>query len=244
MRLSGKHCLVTGAAQGIGLAICQAFLREGASLTATDLNPAALQASGLPASARLTKLDVTSATEAKAVAAGAGRIDVLVNCAGYVAAGDVLGCSEQDLRRSLEINVMSIYFMTQAVLPGMIENGGGNIINIASVVSTTKTAPNRFAYAATKAAVLAMTQSVALDYVGKRIRCNSISPGTVDTPSLHQRIAAGQDPEALRKQMVGRQPMGRFGRASEIAEAAVLLASDEAGFMTGSDLVIDGGWSL
>lgn len=236
--------MVTGAAQGIGLAIVQAFLREGASVVATDVRLEALKAAGLPGSVQFELLDVTDAAAAKAVTVSAGKLDVLVNCAGYVAVGDVLACTEQDLRRSLDINVMSVFNLTQAVLPGMLENGGGQIINIASVVSTTKTAPNRFAYASSKAAVLAMTRCVALDYVSRGVRCNSISPGTVDTPSLHDRISAGQDPNALREQMIARQPMGRFGTAREIAETAVFLASDEAGFMTGADLVIDGGMSL
>ncbi|HEX7034253.1 MAG TPA: SDR family oxidoreductase [Pseudomonadales bacterium] len=243
-RLNGKRCLVTGAAQGIGLAIAHAFAREGARVLATDIRLEALRAAGLPDGIRLERLDVTDALAAGEVVTKAGRTDVLVNCAGYVGVGDLLACTEQDLRRSLEINVLSVFNLSRAVLPGMIENGGGHIINIASVVSTTKTAPNRFAYASTKAAVLAMTRCIALDYVGKGIRCNSISPGTVDTPSLHERIAAGADPERLREQMIARQPMGRFGAAAEIAEAAVFLASDEARFMTGADLVIDGGMSL
>lgn len=243
-RLHDKRCLVTGAAQGIGLAIAQVFVREGANVLATDLRLDALQSAGLPSIVRLERLDVTDAAAAAALAASAGPLDVLVNCAGYVAVGDVLACTEADLRRSLEINVMSVFNLTQAVLPSMVASGGGHIINIASVVSTTKTAPNRFAYSASKAAVLAMTRCVALDYVGKGVRCNSISPGTVDTPSLHERISAGQDPTALRGQMIARQPMGRFGTADEIAEAAVFLASDEARFMTGADLVIDGGMSL
>ena len=243
-RLKAKRCLVTGAAQGIGLAIVQAFLREGASVLATDIRLDALRAAGLPDSVRLEQLDVTDAAGARAVAASAGKLDVLVNCAGYVAVGDLLACTEQDLRRSLDITVMSVFNLSQAVLPDMVESGGGHIINIASVVSTTKTAPNRFAYASSKAAVLAMTQCIALDYVGKGIRCNSISPGTVQTPSLIDRISAAASPEVLRGQMIARQPMGRFGTAAEIAEAAVFLASDEARFMTGADLVIDGGMSL
>lgn len=243
-RLTGKNCLVTGAAQGIGFAITQAFLREGATVLATDLRLEALQATGLTGNVRFAQLDVTDVAAARDVIASVGEIDVLVNCAGFVAVGDALSCSEQDLRRSLEINVMSVFNLSQAVLPGMIERGRGHIINIASVVSTTKTAPNRFAYASSKAAVLAMTKSIALDYVSKGIRCNSISPGTVDTPSLHDRISSGQDPETLRNQMIARQPMGRFGSTAEIAETAVFLASEEAAFMTGADLVIDGGMSL
>jgi NAD(P)-dependent dehydrogenase (short-subunit alcohol dehydrogenase family) len=243
-RLQKKRCLVTGAAQGIGLAIAQAFAREGAIVCATDIRLDALRAVGLPESVRCEQLDVCDSTAASSVVRSAGVLDVLVNCAGYVAVGDLLTCTEQDMRRSLEINVMSIFNLSQAVLPGMIANGGGHIINIASVVSTTKTAPGRFAYASSKAAVLAMTRSIALDYVSKGIRCNSISPGTVDTPSLHDRIGGQPQSDELRRQMIARQPMGRFGTAAEVAETAVFLASDEARFMTGADLVIDGGMSL
>lgn len=241
MRLSGKTCLVTGAAQGIGRAIADRLHDEGALVIAADLAPdlSAAQAGYAPEA-----LDVTDALQVSEMAARHPHIDVLVNCAGYVAVGSVLECTDADLERSFRINVQPILTLCRAILPGMVERRRGSIINIASVVSTTRAAPRRFAYAATKAAVLAMTRSIALDHVGDGIRCNAISPGTVDTPSLGQRISASADPEEARRQLVARQPMGRLGTPVEIAAVAALLASDESPFMTGADIVIDGGMSL
>jgi 2-keto-3-deoxy-L-fuconate dehydrogenase len=243
-RLAAKTCLVTGSAQGIGLRIVEAFAREGANVLASDIDIAALgRLSGDPGISIL-QLDVTdSASTCKAAEEHPG-VHVLVNCVGYVAVGSVLECTEEDFRRTYDINVRSIFNTVRAFLPGMVRRGHGTIINIASVVSARKAAANRFAYAASKAAVVAMTRSIALDYIKNGIRCNSISPGTIDTPSLGARVSASPDPDQALQSLIGRQPLGRLGRASEIAAMAVLLASDEVSFMTGADLVVDGGMSL
>ena len=241
-RLFGKSCLVTGAGQGIGRAIVERFCADGANVIASDISERHF--ADLPRAATAVKLDVTDAAAADAIAAQHPHIDVLVNCAGYVAVGDIFECDEQDFARSLRINVESVYIMARAVLPGMRERRSGSIINIASVVSTTAAARRRFIYAATKGAVIAMTRAIALDFIGDGVRCNSISPGTVDTPSLGERIAAAADPTQMRIDMIARQPMGRLGKAEEIAAVAALLASDESAFMTGSDIVIDGGFAL
>jgi 2-keto-3-deoxy-L-fuconate dehydrogenase len=241
-RLTGKVCLVTGAAQGIGRAIADAFHAEGASVIATDISTERLPAS----SERMQslRLDVTDAAEAERVAKLHPEVNVLVNCAGFVAVGNALDCTSSDFDASVDTNIRSIHIMTKAFLPEMIARRDGLIVNIASVVSTTKAAPNRFIYAATKAAVLAMTRSIALDFASQGVRCNSISPGTVDTPSLHERIAASPDPLQTRAALIGRQLLGRLARAEEVAAIAVLLASEEGRFMTGSDIVVDGGMSL
>jgi len=241
-RLTGKTCLVTGAGQGIGRAIVGKFVTEGATVLAVDLSARAFD--DLPAQAVPIQLDVTNATGISDLVRRYPHVDVVVNCAGYVAVGDVLECEPEDFARSLRVNLESIYLMTRAVLPGMRTRRSGVIINIASVVSTTMAARRRFVYAATKGAVLAMTRSIALDFVSDGIRCNSISPGTVDSPSLAQRLAASGDPEQARRDLVARQPMGRLGQPADIADAAVLIASDESTFMTGADIVIDGGISL
>lgn len=244
MRLKDKVCLVTGAARGIGRSICERFLAEGADVIATDRDAAALD--GLVAHPRLARraLDVTDEAAIAAVPAAVPRLDVLVNCAGYVATGTILDCTREDFRRSLDINVESVYLATRAFLPQMLERRSGAIVNIASVASTVMAPPDRFAYAATKAAVIAMTMSVARDFASAGIRCNAISPGTIDTPSLHDRMAASGDVAAARAAFEARQLVGRLGRPEEVAAAAVLLASDEAAFITGANLVIDGGMSL
>jgi 2-keto-3-deoxy-L-fuconate dehydrogenase len=241
-RLSGKTCLVTGAAQGIGRAIVDQFVAEGATVIACDVNEEKLR--DLPREAITVGLDVTDVDAACEVASRFSRIDVLVNCAGYVAVGDITECSAEDFARSLRINVESIYIMVKTVLPFMRQQRSGSIINIASVVSTTMAAPRRFAYSATKGAVIAMTRALAYDFVGDGVRCNSISPGTVGSPSLALRIMAAADPEKARADLIARQPMGRWAQPAEIATAAVLLASDESSFMTGADIVVDGGISL
>ena len=238
-RLAGRTCLVTGAAQGIGRAVSDRFVAEGAAVVAADI-------ADIPAAPGMTpvRMDVTDADSVRAAIAAHPAIDVLVNCAGFVAVGDVTECGVDDLDRSCAVNMRSILLTAQAVLPGMIGRGGGVIVNIASVVSTTKAASRRFAYAATKAAVLAMTRSIALDFVDRGIRCNSISPGTVDTPSLRSRIDTAADPAAAYRAMIARQPLGRLGQATEIAAIAALLASEDCPFMTGADIVVDGGMCL
>jgi 2-keto-3-deoxy-L-fuconate dehydrogenase len=240
-RLAGKRCLVTGAAQGIGRSIGEAFAAEGAAVTSADLRFVEPQGTGR---CRQLLLDATDDEAVRAAVASLGPIDVLVNCVGFVAGGTILDTSLEELDRSYRINVRSMVSMTRAVLPGMIERKDGSIINIASVVSSVMAAPSRFAYAATKAAVIGLTMSVALDFIKDGIRCNAISPGTVETPSLHQRWEATGDVAAARDAFVARQPMGRLGSADEIAATAVLLASNEATFMTGTNLIIDGGMSL
>ena len=243
-RLEGKTALVTGAAQGIGRAICEAFLREGARLIATDLSSDALKAAFALTEAVTAVMDVTDNDAVNAIANDHLDVDVLVNCAGWVANGSILDGTPGDLERSLRINVLSMENTIRAFLPAMRERRNGSIINIASVVSSVMAAPNRFAYGTSKAAVIGLTMSVARDFVGDGVRVNAISPGTVDSPSLGERLRATGDEAAARAAFIARQPMGRIGTPQEIAEVAVLLASDEATFMTGSDIVIDGGMSL
>ena len=243
-RLAGKTCLVTGSAQGIGRAIAYAFLREGARVVATDLQVERLEAEFTHENARTAGMDVTDAAAVAAVSAANPEVNVLVNCAGFVAVGTLMDCDAEGLQRSFDLNVKSMLHTIRAFLPQMRERRDGSIINIASVASTVMAAPNRFAYGVTKAGVVALTMSVALDFVADGVRCNAISPGTVDTPSLHDRMSAQGDFEKARAAFIARQPMGRVGTPEEIAEVAVMLASDEAKFMTGSNLIIDGGMSL
>jgi 2-keto-3-deoxy-L-fuconate dehydrogenase len=247
-RLAGKHAFVTAAGQGIGRAIAQAFVREGASVLATDLNAEALASLGAATGCRTRVLDVTDADAIRSAVASAGRIDVLVNAAGHVHWGTVLDCSEDDWDFAFELNVRSHYRTIRAFLPGMLAAGGGSIINIASVAGSIKGAPNRFVYGTTKAAVIGLTKAVAADFVARGIRCNAICPGTVESPSLRQRIAAqarasGQSEAQVEAAFVARQPMGRLGTPDEIAALAVYLASDESAFTTGTAQIIDGGWS-
>ncbi|WP_336963120.1 SDR family oxidoreductase [Sphingobium aquiterrae] len=243
-RLAGKTCLITGAAQGIGFAVVEAFLREGATVIATDLNEVRLNEAFADREVRTAKLDVTDGAAAEALAAAFPQVDVLVNCAGWVVGGSILACDPADLERSLSINVMSMMGMIRAFLPAMRARRDGAIVNIASVVSSVMAAPDRFAYGTSKAAVVGLTMSVARDYIGEGIRCNAISPGTVDSPSLGERLRATGDEQAARAAFVARQPMGRIGQPEEIAEVAVMLASDEVRFMTGANLIVDGGMSL
>ncbi|WP_419814593.1 SDR family oxidoreductase [Glacieibacterium sp.] len=243
-RLAGKTCLVTGAAQGIGRAVAEAFRRECAALVVTDLAVDKLDAIFSGPDIRTARMDVTDAAEVEAVAAANPAVDVLVNCAGWVATGTILTGSPADLGRSFDINVVSMTNTIRAFLPAMRERRAGSIVNIASVASTVMAAPDRFAYATSKAAVIGLTMSVARDFVGDGIRCNAISPGTVDSPSLGDRMAATGDVAAARAAFIARQPMGRLGTPEEIAAVALLLASDEATFMTGANLIIDGGMSL
>ena len=243
-RLKGKTCLVTGAAQGIGRAVVEAFVREGAAVVATDLAADRLAEAFAGGTVTTAAMDVTDAARVAAVAADHRQVDVLVNCAGWVAAGTILDGDPADLERSFRINVHSMANTIRAFLPAMRERREGAIVNIASVVSSVMAAPNRFAYATSKAAVVGLTMSVARDFITDGIRCNAISPGTVDSPSLGDRLRATGDEVAARAAFIARQPMGRIGTAEEIAAAAVMLASDEARFMTGTNVVIDGGMSL
>jgi len=239
-RLTGKFALLTASAQGIGRAVAEAFVAEGARVVATDVNEKAL--AGLKG-AETRRLDVTDGAAIKALAAALGPIDVLFNCAGYVHAGTVLDCEDKDWDRSFDINVKAMYRLIRATLPGMLAKGGGSIVNVASVASSLKGVPNRFAYSASKAAVIGLTKSVAADYVAKGIRCNAICPGTVESPSLEDRMKAlGGNLEEVRQAFTQRQPMGRMGKPAEIARLAVYLASDESSFTTGTTHVIDGGW--
>ena len=243
-RLQGRTALVTGAAQGIGLAIGRAFLAEGAMLIATDIAADRLAAAYAGTAAHCAVLDVTDEAAVNEAAVAHNQVDVLVNCAGWVASGTILDTTTQDLNRSWQLNVLAMATMIRAVLPAMQARRQGSIINIASVVSNVMAAPNRFAYGTTKAAVVGLTMSVARDFIADGIRCNAISPGTVDSPSLADRLAATGDAEAARAAFVARQPMGRIGTPEEIAAVAVLLASNDATFMSGSNIVIDGGMSL
>jgi 2-keto-3-deoxy-L-fuconate dehydrogenase len=238
-RLAGKTALVTAAGQGIGRATVEAFVREGARVIATDVRAEALaDIDGVEAQA----LDVTDPAAVQAIAAAHPDIDILYNCAGRVHAGTILDCDEAEWSFSNSLNVTAQYRMIRAVLPNMIVRGGGSIINMSSICSSIKAVPNRFAYGATKAAVIGLTKSVAIDFVTKGIRCNAICPGTVETPSLIQRLHDTGDFDKAYAEFTARQAMGRFGRVRELAALAVYLASDESAFTTGTVNVIDGGW--
>ncbi len=246
-RLAGKRAFVTAAAQGIGRATALAFAAAGAEVIATDINAATLAELATPGIHTAT-LDVLDAAAVKAAAVNAGPIDILFNCAGYVHQGTVLEATEEEFTFAFDLNVRSMMRTLQAFLPGMIARGGGVVVNMASVASSVKGIPNRALYSASKAAVIGLTRSVAIDFVKNGIRCNAICPGTVASPSLEARIAANAATaggvEAARAAFVNRQPMGRIGRPEEIAALAVYLASDEAEFITGQAVVIDGGISL
>lgn len=243
-RLSGKTALVTGAGQGSGRAIALRFLGEGAQVIALDLNEAALATYHGMEGVVTVALDVGDAAAIEDCRAAHPDIDILVNCAGIVRHGTVLDCTPDDFAVTFRVNVEAMYHTIRAWLPGMRARGHGVIINIASALAANATAVNRFAYGASKGAVVALTKSVALDFIKDGIRCNSISPGTIQSPSLEGRIAATGDTDAAMKAFVARQPMGRLGQPEEVAAVALLMASGEAGFMTGSDVVIDGGFSL
>ena len=243
-RLAGKTILLTAAAQGIGRASALAFASEGARVTATDINEERLAEIAGVAGIESRRLDVTDPAAIEAAAREVGSPDVLFNCAGFVHHGSVLSTGEDEWRFSMTINVDSMYRMIRAFLPGMIEGGGGSIINMSSVASSIRGLPNRLAYGTTKAAVIGLTKSVAADYIRDGIRCNCICPGTVETPSLEDRIAAFDDPVQARREFIARQPLGRLGTADEIASLAVWLASDESTYATGTAFVVDGGVSL
>jgi 2-keto-3-deoxy-L-fuconate dehydrogenase len=241
-RLDGKKVLITAAAQGIGRATAERFAAEGATVIATDINMEVL-GTLKGANVATRRLDVLDAAAITAAEKEIGAIDVLVNCAGYVHHGSILDCEEKDFDFSTNLNVRAAYRMIRAFLPGMLTRRKGTIVNVGSIASSIIGVPNRFIYGVTKAALLGLTKSVAVEYVTKGIRCNAICPGTVETPSLGERIKALGNEEEARKAFVARQPMGRLGTADEIAALALYLASDESGFVTGQEFVIDGGWT-
>jgi 2-keto-3-deoxy-L-fuconate dehydrogenase len=238
-RLAGKTALVTAAGQGIGRASALAMRAEGAKVIATDINAAALE--GLDCETRV--LNVRDKAAVQALAEEVGPLDVLFNCAGFVAAGTILDCDEEQWAFSVDLNMTAMYRMCKAFLPGMIAGGGGSIINMASVAGSVLAAPNRFVYGATKAGVIGLTKAIAADFIGRGIRANAICPGTVESPSLEQRLRDTGDYEAARAAFIARQPIGRIGRPEEIAALVVYLASDESAYTTGVAHVIDGGWA-
>ena len=243
-RMAGKIAVVTAAGHGIGRATAAMFALEGAKVFATDIDEAAL--SSIP-NVTACRLDVTDRGAIQRLAADIGAIDVLFNCAGIVHSGTILQSSEEELDYAINLNVRSMYRLIRAFLPSMLSGRGGSIVNMSSVASSLKGVPNRFAYSLTKAAVIGLTKSVAADFVGQGIRCNAICPGTVQTPSLDERIRAqasssGRHQEEVRNEFIARQPMGRLGQAEEIAYLATYLASDESSYTTGQIHVIDGGW--
>ncbi len=239
-RLTGKTCLITAAGQGIGRATAEAFVREGATVWATDINGEAV-ASIAGANGRV--LNVRDADPVEAFAKETGPIDVLFNCAGVVHAGSILECPESDWDFAFDLNVKAQYRLIRTYLPGMLEKGHGSVINMASVASSIKGVPNRFAYCASKAAVIGMTKALAADFVTRGVRFNAICPGTVESPSLHERLKATGDYDKAMREFIARQPMGRIGDPAEIAALTVYLASDESGFTTGQTHIIDGGWA-
>ncbi|MEJ2443820.1 MAG: SDR family oxidoreductase [Exilibacterium sp.] len=238
-KLDGKTAFITAAGQGIGRATAERFIAEGARVMATDINGDALA----DLSCETAVLDVTDPVAIKRLAEQLGEVNILFNCAGYVHTGTILDCDEDHWQRSIDININSMFYTLRAFIPGMVAAGGGSIINMSSVASSVKGVPNRCAYGMTKAAVIGLTKAVAADFVTEGIRSNAICPGTVQTPSLRQRLEQSGDYESAHKAFVARQPMGRLGAAAEIASLALYLASDESAFTTGAVHIIDGGWS-
>jgi len=247
-RLAGKTVLITAAAQGIGRASVELFAREGARVIATDISKQHLDELTGIANVETHLLDVTDDAAIKALVAKVGAVDVLFNCAGYVAAGNILDCDDKAWDFSFNLNAKAMFHTIRAVLPGMLARKSGSIVNIASAASSVKGVANRFAYGASKAAVVGLTKSVAADFVAQGVRCNAICPGTIESPSLNQRITTqaketGKSEAEVRQAFVGRQPMGRIGKAEEVAALALYLASEESAFTTGAIHMIDGGWS-
>lgn len=249
MRLTGKTIIITAAGQGIGHASALAMAREGAAVWATDINGSLLKDFDGVSNIKTAPLNVLKTEDVNALAEKIGPVDVLFNCAGYVHQGDILQTSDQEWDFSMDLNVKAMYRTIRAFLPGMLSKGNASVINMASAASSIKGAPNRVVYSASKAAVLGLTRALAADYVAKGVRFNAICPGTVESPSLGQRIeavsqATGKTRDEARHMFVSRQPMGRLGTANEIASLAVYLASDESAFTTGTSQIIDGGWTL
>lgn len=243
-RLAGKTALVTAAGQGIGRATAVMYAAEGARVFATDINAETLSTLDSIDGIETFVFDVTDAGQIGPALDRTGPLDVLMNCAGYVHAGSILDCTEEDWDFAFTLNCRAMFRLMKAAIPGMLEKGKGSIINMSSVASSLKGVPNRFVYTASKAAVLGMTKSVAAEFVTKGIRCNAICPGTVDSPSLHERLRATGDYDKAWTEFVARQPMGRVGEAEEVAALATYLASDESAFTTGQAHVIDGGWTV
>jgi 2-keto-3-deoxy-L-fuconate dehydrogenase len=241
-RLAGKTAIITAAAQGMGRAAALAFAREGARVLATDIDDGKLADLAGPA-IETRRLDVLSPDAITDFAGSVEAPDILFNCAGIVRGGTILDCTEADWDISFDLNARSMFRLVKALLPGMIARGGGSIINMSSVASSVVGVPNRFVYGTSKAAVIGLTKSVAADFVTQGIRCNAICPGTVESPSLHERMRALGDFETARQSFIARQPMGRLGTPEEVAELVVFLASDESAFMTGTISIIDGGWT-
>ncbi len=244
MRLKGKTALITAAGQGIGHASVMAMASEGATVLATDVNPALLQTFKGVANVHTAVLDVMDKAAIQSVTGQIPEIDVLFNCAGYVHAGTVMQATDEDWSFAFDLNVRSQFWMIQAVLPKMLAKKHGSIINMGSIASSVRGLPNRFVYGASKAAVVGLTKAIAADYVTEGIRCNVVCPGTVDTPSLQDRINAYTDPVEARKNFIARQPMGRLATAAEIAPVVVFLASDESSFSTGNVYSVDGGMTI
>lgn len=243
MNLDNKVALITGAGQGIGRASAIRFVAAGAHVIACDINQASLDSLKAEIKCSTVQLDVRDAGAIKKLAQDTDRLDILFNCAGFVHSGTILDCDDEAWDFSMDLNVRAMYSMTRAFLPLMIKSGAASIINMSSVASSIKGVPNRFAYGVTKAAVIGLTKAVAVDFVAQGVRCNAICPGTVHTPSLDERLQATGDYEKALADFIARQPMGRCGKAEEIAELALYLASDASAFTTGTTHVIDGGWT-